>query len=395
VAWSVTLNPGYSGASVRGDEVYVMDREPGLRESMVCLDLQTGQERWRHSYAVRKTLSGFDGSRHQPAVDTNLAIAVGPLGNVIAVDRATGTKVWELDLVKDFPHINPPVGQYRHHPRWGYAQCPVLYRDTVIVAPHATNAGLVALEKTTGRVRWRSADIGPNDFSFVSPELVDFGGTAQILTIGNLHTSASPPALLSSVDAHTGAVLWQTRTKRRYNVPIPQPVHIGGDRIFYTGGYRIGSFLLEARKSDTAWRVSEIAADSSNCTAHIQSPVFSKGHLYAQSFDVYHNPTNNGMVCLDTNLAIRWRSADHGLLFDSGAFLIADNLLFVLHGQTGELFLLDADPSAFRVLARARVFDPPAGSVWAPMSLANGRLLVRDQTSLKCLLVGRPSGPAP
>jgi hypothetical protein len=29
------------------------------------------------------------------------------------------------------------------------------------------------------------------------------------------------------------------------------------------------------------------------------------------------------------------------------------------------------------------------------MSLANGGLLVRDQTSLKCLLVGRPSGPEP
>jgi hypothetical protein len=58
--------------------------------------------------------------------------------------------------------------------------------------------------------------------------------------------------------------------------------------------------------------------------------------------------------------------------------------------QTGELFLLAADPDHFRVLSRAKVLDADGGKTWAPTALSDGRLLVRDQTTLKCLLVAPP-----
>lgn len=393
VAWTVSLNPGYSGATVRDGFVYVMDREPRVRESVICLNLKSGREVWRCSYARQDALRGFDGSRHPPTVDTNLLFAVGALGDLTAINRSDGATVWRTDLVSRFQTKGGKPSMQLHVPQWGYSQCPVVFGDTVIVAPFATNAGLVALDKATGAERWRSAGIGLNDFSHVTPELMILGDLPQVLTIAIMQHGKNPPALLSSVDPQTGDILWQTRTKSSYNVPIPQPLRIGSNTVFYTGGYRIGAFLLDVRRTGSEWRSEQTLANESNCTAHIQSPVFYRGHIYAQSFDSFQNSTNNGMVCMKTDLSLCWRSSDRGILFDSGPFLVADGMIFVLHGDTGELFLLDADPAAFKVLSRAKVLDARGGKAWAPMALSNGRLLLRDQTTMKCLIVS--SGDAP
>jgi outer membrane protein assembly factor BamB len=391
VAWSVELNPGYSGASVRDGAVYVMDRKPGTGESIVCLDLRDGKERWRHSYKIIELLSGFDGSRHAPAVDTNLVFTVGPLGHLTALDRFTGAPAWTRHLIADFSLPTTPIELRHTRPGWGFAQCPILYRDTIIVAPYATHAGVVALDKATGLTCWQSGDIGVNTFSFVTPELATLGGVDQVLTIGIRDAYRNPPGILSSVDAANGAVLWQTATRKRYNVPIPQPLQIGTNLVFYTGGYRIGAFVLDARQTGSIWEVRQVLSNDSNCTSHIQSPVLYREHIYAQSFDAFHNTTNNGMVCLNLDMTLRWRSVEHGLLFDAGPFLVADGMIFVLHGQTGELFLLDADPDRFRILARAKVLEAYGGKAWAPMALSNGRLLARDQTTLKCIVVAPPT----
>jgi outer membrane protein assembly factor BamB len=88
-----------------------MDRDPDKGESMLCLDLLTGKERWRYSYETKQRLAGFDGSRMQPSADSNLVFAVDALGNVIAVNRASGARAWSLNLLSDFAdHSAPPRG---------------------------------------------------------------------------------------------------------------------------------------------------------------------------------------------------------------------------------------------------------------------------------------------
>jgi len=50
----------------------------------------------------------------------------------------------------------------------------------------------------------------------------------------------------------------------------------------------------------------------------------------------------------------------------------------------GELVLVKPDPAGINVLARARPFP---GSIRALPALSGGRLYVRDDHTLKCLLV--------
>ena len=71
--------------------------------------------------------------------------------------------------------------------------------------------------------------------------------------------------------------------------------------------------------------------------------------------------------------------------FDAGAFLLADGMLFILHGKTGQLSLLEPTPAGPQMLAQAKVLNAVGGNVWAPMALSDGKLLVRDQHQMKCL----------
>jgi hypothetical protein len=59
-----------------------------------------------------------------------------------------------------------------------------------------------------------------------------------------------------------------------------------------------------------------VFANPTNCTAHVQTPILYRQHLYANSFDQYHNKENNGLVCLDLAGNLKWKSGP-AATFDS------------------------------------------------------------------------------
>jgi hypothetical protein len=87
--------------------------------------------------------------------------------------------------------------------------------------------------------------------------------------------------------------------------------------------------------------------------------------------------------------------------FNKGSMILADGLILATDGaQT--LYLIEPDPSGFKQLASAKVLGEGGTGVegdgiasrvggrtqnWAPLALADGKLLVRDQANLKCLKV--------
>ena len=89
--------------------------------------------------------------------------------------------------------------------------------------------------------------------------------------------------------------------------------------------------------------------------------------------------------------------------FNKGSMILVDGLMLATDGaQT--LYLIEPDPSGFKLLASARVLgeggtgsenDRLASKVggrtqnWAPLALSDGKLLIRDQRQLKCVKVAR------
>ena len=374
--WTVQLGRGYAGAVIDRGQVFVLDRVHDRRDVLRCLDLQTGRELWNCDWRAPGVLP-WDGSRIQTAVDKDHVYCLGPMGDLYCVSRTTHRPVWSHHFRKEF---------YRGYvPRWGYTQVPALYDNMVIVGPMTPTVGLVAYDRKTGKLCWTSRNLGTTFFSHVSPYVTRLCGIDQVIMLGNLNRRANPPAIISGVSASTGQLLWQTHTWKRYNMPIPQPVRVAPDTLFIAGGYGIGCFGLRVTRQSGLWGTQFTFKDDMNCTPHIHTPLLYQGYIYAQSFDAYHNVMNNGLVCLTPGGTLLWKSGP-GQLFGSGPLLIADGLIFVLHGKTGELFLVEATPDGYHPLDHAKVLPAKGGNAWAPMAISpDGKLVLRDLHEMKCL----------
>lgn len=128
---------------------------------------------------------------------------------------------------------------------------------------------------------------------------------------------------------------------------------------------------------------------TAECTPHIHTTILYDGHLYAQSYDYYHNELQNGLVCLDLDGNLKWRSGPDRVYGDGG-LLIADKLIFVMDALTGELCLVEATPEKYMELARHKVLPAEDQRCWAQPALADGKLIVRDHKGvMRCLVVGK------
>ena len=386
VLWSLKLGQGFGGAAIRDGKVYILDRIGSKQDILRVLDLDTGKELWTFAYDAPGSVP-YAGSRNVPTVEKDRVYITGPFGHIHCIDLATHKPIWSANAVKDYDNRRLPRPLAVRVPTWGFTQHPVIHGDMFIVAPHALDAGLVALDKNTGKELWRSSDIGRNIYCHVTPYVATLCGVEQVVTIGNKDGGKDPPAVLSGVDLKTGRILWQTETHKRYNVPIPQPLKIADDKLFFTGGYTIGCFALKlTAPKDPAepWKVDYAFKDNNAITSHIHNPVLYENHVIAQSFDKFHQNVHNGLTCIDLDGKIKWKTGPD-VTFDSGSFLIADGLIITMHGDKGELVLAEASTTEYKELARAKVLEGRGRMIWANIALSNGRLVIRDQNEMKCI----------
>jgi outer membrane protein assembly factor BamB len=400
VLWTVPLGEGFAGPAVVEGQVCLLDRVDDRQDVLRCLDLSTGRPVWTLSYDAPGKLP-YNGSRNIPTIEGQFLFVVGPLGDFYGVQRLTHQTLWAKHLVKDFrdPQIDrdqPPASREdelarAQLPRWGLTQAPLVYRDTVIVAPQTRKIGLVAYEQATGRIRWESDYIGRNWYSHVSPYLARLCGIDQVIMLAQpsdpeKSPDKAPPALVSATDPVTGRILWTLSTPAPYKLPIPEPLQIASNRLFITGGYKLGCLILEVEPAADHWQA-KVVFHQRTVGSHIQSPLLYQDRIYVTSFKE-HGATGTGLVCLDRNAQLLWQTGP-GLQFDFGSYLLADSLAYVLHGKTGVLHLIDLSAHPGALLAQARVLEAEDGMAWTPLALSQGKLLVRDQRRLKCLDVAR------
>jgi outer membrane protein assembly factor BamB len=82
------------------------------------------------------------------------------------VGIATGKVVGKKHLLKDFGGSGLPPA--------GVCQSPLLVKGALIVAPLTGQVGVVALERATGKVLWKSPALGQQ--MYASPLFVNAGG---------------------------------------------------------------------------------------------------------------------------------------------------------------------------------------------------------------------------
>jgi outer membrane protein assembly factor BamB len=357
VLWTVPLGPGYGGAAIRDGKVYVLDRAQQLKDVLRCFDLATGKEDWTSAYDAPGRVD-HDGSRSTPAVSEKYVFTIGVFGHLQCVDRATHDVVWKKDLVNEY-------GAKR--PNWGMALSPVLYQDMVVIAPQARQVGLVALDQATGKERWRSAEIGP--MAYGSPLLLTLSGVEQFVIVNNPGVTA--------VDAAQGKVLW--KYAHECKIPAPNVTALGGDKLFVTGAYRAGSAVIQVARQGSNWTAKELARND-QIGGHCHPALYFQEHLYILC---NVNERNDGMVCFDSNCQVVWQTKNNPNLDKGGSILTGDGLIYVMNGRDGELHIVEPSPAGFKSLSSAKLLG--GREIWGPLSLADGKLLIRDQTQMKCV----------
>lgn len=381
VLWTVNVGIGYGGPVVRNGKVYLLDRDDKVGDNLRCFDLTSGKELWNFAYDAPGSVM-FPGSRSVPTLDGNMIYTCGPYGNLYCIDINTHKPVWTKNIWTDYGG-----GQI---PTWAITQCPVVYGDLLILASQAPKAGVVAYEKLTGKVKWTTPVIGP--VGYVSPEIVKIGGASQVVMISASsragYGETGSGGKVVGIDPLTGKILWEY-TNWQCSIPVPGAIDAGDGKILITGGYQAGAAMIKVeKKADGSFGVTELFKNP-DFGAHTMPPVLCNGNFYAQYTT---NERKDGLVCMSMDGKIKWKTS-RSPLFDKGGLIVADGIIIATDGSKN-LVLIEPDPTAYKPIATAGLLAVDANANpkfstqnWAPPALADGKLLIRDQSRLMCVKI--------
>jgi outer membrane protein assembly factor BamB len=173
VLWTVPVGVGFGGPAIADGKVYLLDRDEAVGDKLRVLDLANGKELWSFAYDAPGTFM-FPGSRTTPTVDGEYVYTSGPLGDLYCISTKTRKPVWHKNIWKDFGG-----GEL---PRWAIVQHPLIYGSLLIVAPQTSQAGVVAYDKLTGEVKWKSAPLSGIP-GYVSPSIVKVDGEDHVVMV--------------------------------------------------------------------------------------------------------------------------------------------------------------------------------------------------------------------
>ncbi len=373
VLWTVAVGVGYGGPAVRDGKVYLLDRDEKVGDNLRCFDFSSGKELWNFAYAA-PNIFHHPGSRTTPTVDGDNVYTCGPLGDLYCLNTGTHKPVWNKNIWKDFGGDQLP--------RWGITQNPLIYRDLLIVAPQTSQTGVVAYDKLTGKLKWKSPALSGNA-GYVTPSIVKVNGEDHLImiTASMGRGRSASGGTVYGLDPLSGKILW-SYGNWQCGIPIPDAVGAGEGRILITGGYSAGAAMIKVQKKEgSGYEVAELYKNP-DFGSHTQPPILYKGYFYAQ-YTI--NERSDGLVCMSMDGKVQWKTGEDPL-FNKGGSVLADGLLLSVDGST-MLYLIEPDPSGFKPLASAVLLEP--GENWAPIALVDGKLLIRDQENLKCVLVGQ------
>ncbi len=344
--WEVALgDDGYAGPAVAGGKVYIIDHQ-GAQDVVRALDLATGQEIWRFSYAdTAEENNGF--ARSTPLISEGKVYTFSRLGSIHCLDAETGAKLWSRNIQTDFG------GQKPGHE---YCMSPIVDGHRLILCPGGNNAAVVALDKNTGQTIWAGG--GSDIPGYATPVVAEILGAKQYVVF----TGVS----LIGVAVDSGQLLWRFPWETRYNINVATPL-IVGNRIFISSDYDHGCAMVEitAQGPKALWENKELQA-------HFSSPVVYNGYIYGVG-----NP--GFLVCLDpaTGAAL-WKQPG----FEKGGLCAVDGVLLVMTGNSGDVVMVNATRDGYEELGR---ITPLGGQSWTAPIIAGGKLLVRNQQALVCL----------
>jgi outer membrane protein assembly factor BamB len=237
------LGKGMSSVAIADGKIFTTSGRKG-GQFIVALNAKDQTEAW----AAKLGDKGGE-PRCTPTIDGNLVYAVSDGGDLVCVQAADGKEVWRKSYATDFGQ--PPV------PTWKFSESPLIDGEKLIVIPGSAEALMVALNKKTGDVIWKTAASlpgkGHDGAGYTGAVVSNAAGIRQYVTL------VGKGAI--GVDAQTGKLLWHYNRVANGTAVIPTPL-VWEDYVFVSSGYGTGAALLKIVKDGAPAAAAAPAGDA-------------------------------------------------------------------------------------------------------------------------------------
>ena len=370
IVWRTALpGPGASSPITFDDQIYLtcytgyfVPGVPGgslaqLKRHLIAVRRDTGEIVWDQDVPARlpeeEDIRDHGYAANTPAADAERVYAFFGKTGVFAFDHQ-GNQLWHAD-----------VGSKTSG--WGTAASPVIYNDMVIINASVESESMRALDRKTGKEKWRAEGIRE---AWNTPVIVTAESGRKELVVAGLGD-------VLAFDPETGDRLWTCKTDITWYMV---PTAVAADGIVYYFGGRTGTAALAVRAGGSGDATATRRLWTSKVGSNVTSPIYRDGHLYWMSEKLgiaYCAKANTG------ELVYKKRLARAGQVYASP--LLAEGRLYYLT-RGGRVFVLAAKPE-FQQLATNELND---GSRFDGSPAVDGRrLLIRSGKFLYCL--GQPT----
>ena len=343
---------GWSSPVVAGGRVWLTtatDEPRPMSLRAIAFDVETGREVVNvEVFQIRGPLLNPKNSHASPTPIVEGDRVYVHFGmNGTAALTTSGEIVWKTQL--------PYASQH------GSGGSPVLYGDLLIVSCDGHDAAyVVALDKRTGKIRWKTPRRRPFDQAYTTPLVIRVGDQDQVVSIGAYRAAAYDP--------QSGKEIWRVSYPQEDGFSnVPRPVY-GHGLVYIATGFQQPVLIAvrvdgkeDVTKTHVAWTLRR-------SVPYTPSPLLVGEELYLVS-DI------GIATCLDAKTGeIRWQQRLGGNFSASPVF--ADGRIYFLNEQGITTVL--ATGKEFRRLATNSL----DGWTFASMAISNGAIFLRSDSSL-------------
>ena len=292
------------------------------------------------------------GPRGSPAVAEGKVVTLGADGTLSCLDAASGKELWRKD---EFPGVVP---------KFFTGMSPVIVDGMAIAYLGGPgNGAIMALDATSGDVKWKWDGAGPD---YGSPVVMTACGVKQLVTL----TEKS----LVGIALSDGKLLWQVPFPIQgmaYNAATPI---VDGDMVIYTGQNR-GTKAVKIEKQGDVFTAKEVWSNP-DVSVQFNTPVLNGGLLFGLS-------DKGTFFCLDAKTGkTDWvdttkRGGNFAAILDAGSVILA-------LPSTSELIAFKPSDKGYDELAKIKVAETPT---YAHPVIAGNRIFVKDQDTVAMLTI--------
>lgn len=354
IGWSSPVVAGTrifltSAVSLSGKEEATADRS--LR--VISLDASNGKPVWDVELFQAKSPRAHRKNSHASPTpifeDGKLYIHFGHLGTA-CLDALTGKTLWSTQ-------------EFAYSPVHGNGSSPVLFEDLLIFNADAEREPkVIALDKTTGKMRWTFArqSEAKKKFSFCTPLLIDVAGQKQLITPGS--------GVVNALNPKDGTEIWHFNYDQGYSV-VPRPIYSHG-MIYLSSGY--DKPVLYAIKVDASSK-GDVTASHLGWTIDKAAP--HNPSMAVIGDELYFVADNGILTCADAKTgAIHYSERCTGPI--SASLLAADGKLY-LQDEKG-LGIVVKPGKSFSILAQNDLGEHSLASY----AVIDSDLLIRTEGNL-------------